>query len=180
MKKKEMSPFQIFLSALKLSSITFGGGFVMIGMMERKFVQETEILRSEEMMDIAAIAQSAPGAVAVNAWILLGYRLAGLPGSLIATLGAVLPPLFIIGVLSLIYQQFITSPVVATIMKGLQIGVAAIIVDLVLTLIQAIAGDSRPIDFLLAFAALIALLQFNVPIYMIILIYAALGLWRKK
>lgn len=180
MKHRDMSLMRIFLSAIKLSFITFGGGFVMIGMMERKFVQEKELLRSEEMMDIAAIAQSAPGAVAVNAWILLGFRLAGLAGSLIATLGAVIPPLLIIGVLSFFYQQFIASTTIALIMKGLQIGVAAIIVDLVLTLANSIAQDSRPVDFLLAVAALIAILNYRIPIYLVILVYAALGLWRKK
>ena len=101
-----------------------------MGMMERKFVQETKLLRSEEMMNIAALAQSAPGAVSINAWILLGYRLAGLAESLLATLGAVLPPLLIIGIISYFYQQFISSSTIALLMKGLQIGVAAIIVDL--------------------------------------------------
>lgn len=171
--------WQIFFTALKFSSITFGGGFVMIGMMEKKFVEEMELLNHEEMMDIAAIAQSSPGAVAVNAWILLGFRLAGLPGSLVAVLGAILPPFFIISILSLIYKQFITSSLVATIMKGMQIAVAAIISDLVINLFSSLAGDAKPWDFILVILALILILYYRLPIFILLLSFAAFGLWRK-
>lgn len=175
----KLTKWQIFFTALKFSSITFGGGFVMIGMMEKKFVEEMELLNHEEMMDIAAIAQSSPGAVAVNAWILLGFRLAGLPGSLVAVLGAILPPFFIISILSLIYKQFITSSLVATIMKGMQIAVAAIISDLVINLFSSLAGDAKPWDFILVILALILILYYRLPVFILLLSFAAFGLWRK-
>ena len=176
----KISKWKIFTTALKFSAITFGGGFVMIGMMERKFVEELELLKQEEMMDIAAIAQSAPGAVAVNAWILLGFRLQGFLGSLVAILGAVLPPFFIIGLISLVYRQFIESQMVAMIMKGMQIAVAAIISDLVINLYTSLAKDALPWDFLLVFFALLLILYYNFPIYILLISFAALGIWRKK
>lgn len=176
----KLSKWDIFTTALKFSSITFGGGFVMIGMMERLFVDELEILKQEEMMDIAAIAQSAPGAVAVNAWILLGFRLQGFLGSLVAILGAVLPPFLIIGLISLVYRQFITSPLVAMVMKGLQVAVAAIITDLVISLFSSLAQDSMAFDFIMVFMALFAILYYQLPIYILLISFAALGVWRKR
>ncbi len=176
----KVSKWQIFTTALKFSTITFGGGFVMIGMLEKKFVEELELLRHEEMMDIAAIAQSAPGAVAVNAWILLGFRLAGLGGSLVAVLGAVLPPFFIISIISLIYREFINSSLVALVMKGMQVAVAAIIADLVINLFSNLAGDSKPWDFILVLLALILILYYQIPIYLLLVSFAAFGIWRKS
>ena len=177
---KSMTLWEIFYTALKFSTTTFGGGFVMIGMMKKKFVEELGILRNEEMMDIAAIAQSAPGAVTVNAWILLGFRMAGLTGSLVAVVGAVLPPIVIIGVISFVYQQFIQSSIVAMVLKGMQIAVAAIIVDLVFSLFASLAKDAKPWDFLLVVLALILLLYYRFPIYILLISFALLGIWRKS
>ncbi|NLY36919.1 MAG: chromate transporter [Tissierellia bacterium] len=177
---KSMSLWEIFYTAIKFSSTTFGGGFVMIGMMKKKFVEELGILRDDEMMDIAAIAQSAPGAVTVNAWILLGFRMAGLTGSLVAVLGAVLPPVVIIALISVVYKQFIQSTLVAMVMKGMQIAVAAIIVDLVFSLFDSLAKDAKPWDFLLVVLALILLLYYRFPIYILLVSFALIGIWRKS
>ena len=77
----------LFLSTLQLSAFTFGGGFVIIPLMRKKFVEKLHWLDEQEMMDFAAIAQSSPGAIAVNASILIGYRIAGLPGALVTVAG---------------------------------------------------------------------------------------------
>ena len=81
----------LFLSALQLSTFTFGGGVVIIPLMRKKFVEKLHWIDEQEMMDYTAIAQSSPGAIAVNAAILVGYRVAGIAGALIAVLGTVLP-----------------------------------------------------------------------------------------
>ena len=86
----------LFLATLKISAFTFGGGFVIIPLLRRKFVEELKWIDEEEMLDLTAIAQSSPGAVAVNASILVGCRVAGLTGAVVSVLGTVIPPLFII------------------------------------------------------------------------------------
>ena len=91
-------------------------------------------IEEEEMLDLTAIAQSSPGAIAVNASILIGYRLAGIPGALLTIFGTVLPPLIILSVISLFYQAFRDSQAVSAVMKGMQAGVAAVIADVVLTM----------------------------------------------
>lgn len=82
----------LFSSMFLLSSCTFGGGFLIVSLMKKKFVEELHWLEEEEMLDITAITQSAPGPLPVNASVILGYRMTGIPGSLFAVLGTVLPP----------------------------------------------------------------------------------------
>lgn len=81
---------------------------------------------------MAAIAQSTPGAIAVNIAVLVGYRLAGITGAIISCVGTVLPPIVIISVVSMFYQAFRDSTIVSAILKGMEAGVAAVIVDLVI------------------------------------------------
>ena len=89
----------LFFSTLYLSTFTFGGGYVIIPLMKKKFVDELNWMTEEEMLNFTAIAQSSTGAVAVNASILVGYRAAGIPGALISILGTSLPPLIILSVI---------------------------------------------------------------------------------
>ena len=97
---------KLFLSTFKLSACTFGGGFVIVPLMKKRFVEELGWIGEDEMLDMIAIAQSSPGAIAVNASILVGYHVAGFPGAMITVLGTVLPPLIIISIISLFYQTF--------------------------------------------------------------------------
>ena len=103
---------ELFLSTFRLSACTFGGGFVIIPLMRKRFVEELGWIEEDEMLDLTAIAQSSPGAIAVNASILVGYHVAGVPGAMITVLGTVLPPLMIISVISLFYQAFRDNAIV--------------------------------------------------------------------
>ena len=87
---------KLFTSTFQLSACTFGGGFVIIPLMRKKFVEELHWIEEQEMLDLTAIAQSSPGAIAVNASILVGYHVAGISGALVTLIGTVLPPLIII------------------------------------------------------------------------------------
>ena len=103
---------KLFFSTLKLSACTFGGGFVIIPLMRQRFVEQLGWIEEQEMLDLIAIAQSSPGAIAVNASILVGYHVAGVPGALLTVLGTVLPPLIILSVISLFYQAFRDNAIV--------------------------------------------------------------------
>ncbi len=129
---------KLFLSTLQLSACTFGGGFVIIPLMRRKFVEELHWIEEEEMMDLTAIAQSSPGAIAVNASLLVGYRVAGIFGALITLSGTVLPPLVIISIISLFYKAFRDNVIVNMAMTGMLAGVAAVICDVVITMTKSI------------------------------------------
>lgn len=123
--------WKLFSSTFYISAFTVGGGFVIIPLMKKKFADEYHWIEEQEMLDLAAIAQSAPGALAVNAAILVGYRVAGVRGILVSTLATILPPLITISLISLFYEAFRTNPVVAAVLKGMAAGVAAVVADVV-------------------------------------------------
>ena len=90
---------KLFLSTLYLSAFTFGGGYVIVTLMKKKFVDEYHWIEENEMLDLVAIAQSAPGAIAVNGAIVVGYKLAGIAGALAAIIGTIIPPFVILSVI---------------------------------------------------------------------------------
>ena len=128
--KKDLKFFwTLFISTFTLSAFTFGGGYVIVPLMRKKFVETLGWIDEEEMLDLIAIAQSAPGPIAVNSSIIIGYRLAGIPGALVTTFGTVLPPMVILSAISQFYTAFRDNVVVSLVLKGMGIGVAAVIVD---------------------------------------------------
>ena len=119
----------LFTSMLTISSFTFGGGFVIVTLMKRRFVDELGWMDEDEMLDIAAMAQSTPGAIAVNAAVLTGTRIGGTIGMFVAVLGTVIPPFVLLSVLSLCYEAFRQLYPVRLALAGMQAGVAAVILD---------------------------------------------------
>lgn len=131
--KRDMKFYiKLFLTTLKLSAFTFGGGFVIVTLMRREFVDKFNWITESEMIDYTAIAQSSPGAIAVNASILIGYRLAGIPGIITAVVATILPPLLILTVVTYCYTLLIGNVIIQNILKGMQAGISAIIVDAVI------------------------------------------------
>ena len=96
MEKNRKFYLKLFLSTFYLSAFTFGGGYVIVPLMRKKFVNEYGWIDENEMIDLIAIAQSAPGVIAINASLIIGYKLAGILGAIVALVGTVLPPLIII------------------------------------------------------------------------------------
>lgn len=126
-----------------ISAFTFGGGYIVIPMIRKYFVQNKNLLCESELLDMAAIAQSSPGAIAVNLSVLAGYKTAGLKGAIISGLASVLPALLILSVISAGYQAFRDNTVVSAVLKGMEAGVAALIVDLVYDMCRNIFKEGR-------------------------------------
>ena len=139
----------LFLSSLQLSAFTFGGGYVIVPLMRRRFVEQLHWIDEEEMLDMTAIAQAAPGAMAVNAALLVGYRRAGFVGALVTMAGTILPPLLMLTVISYFYEAFRDNTVVALILKGMRAGVAAVIADVVVTMARGVARERRLVALIL-------------------------------
>ena len=166
---------KLFFTVFKISACTFGGGFVIIPLMRRKFVEELGWIEEQEMMDLTAIAQSSPGAIAVNASILIGYHVAGFTGAMITVLGTVLPPLTIISLISLFYQAFRDNIIVNMAMAGMLAGVAAVICDVVINMIKNIMKQKRILPLLMLAGAFTATYFFKVNIFVIILVCGIIG-----
>ena len=169
---KKNKYWQLFLSTFKLSACTFGGGFVIIPLMRERFVKELHWIEEEEML---AIAQSSPGSIAINASILVGYHVAGIPGALITVVGAALPPLIIISIISAFYQAFRSNKYVSMAMAGMLAGVAAVIFDVVINMAWPILKNKRLLPIAVMLAAFVATRFFSVNIILIILVCGVIG-----
>ena len=127
--------WKLFKSTFIISAFTIGGGFVIIPLLKAKFVDEYGWLDDKEALNLVAIAQSAPGVVAANAAISMGYRMAGFKGSMVALLATVLPPLFTLSAISYCYDFFAANEYIQLILKGMQCGATAIILNVALDLL---------------------------------------------
>ncbi len=175
--------WKLFISVFKISACTFGGGFVIIPLMRKRFVEELQWIEEQEMLDMTAIAQSSPGAIAVNAAILVGYRVAGLPGALLTVLGTVTPPLIIISLICLGYQAFRDNAIVSLMMAGMLCGVAAVILDVVIDMVKGILQKRRVLPVLVLIGSFIAVRCFSVSILLVILVCGMIGAletWHRE
>ena len=143
--------------------------------MRKKFVEEFHWIGEQEMMDLTAIAQASPGAIAVNASILVGYHAAGIPGAMVTVLGTVLPPLIIISAISMFYTAFRDSMIVNIFMEGMLAGVAAVICDVVMTMSGAVIKQRRTLPLLMLMVSFLAVRYWNINIIIIILVCGGVG-----
>lgn len=168
----------LFTSMLTISAFTFGGGFVIVSLMKKKFVDALHLLDEEEMLDMTALAQSAPGAIAVNAAILVGKRIAGWPGLVVAVVATILPPIAIISVVSVMYAAFAENEWVRAVLLGMQSGVAAIICDVTANLGGRVVKSRDALNVVLMVVAFVLSAVWHVNVIAIILAAAVLGVVR--
>ena len=176
MKKDYSKLWTLFRTMFVLSSCTFGGGFVIVSLMKKKFVEELKWIEEDEMLDVTAITQSTPGPLPVNASVIIGYRMAGVLGSLAAILGTILPPMIIISVISLFYEQFRTNPYIATALQVMRAGVAAVIFDVVINLAGNVIKTKRILYIIMMITAFVAICFFKVSAMIIIFISLGIGI----
>lgn len=167
---------KLFFSTLYLSALTFGGGYVIVTLMKKQFVDELHWINEEEMLDLVAIAQSSPGAIAVNGAIVVGYKLAGIAGVLTAVLGTVIPPFLIIAAISVCYQAFRSNQLVAWMLEGMQSGVGAVIASVTFEMASGIVKERNTISLLIMAAAFAASVIWQINTVYIILACGLLGI----
>ena len=119
----------LFLTMLKIGFFTFGGGYAMIALLENEFVSKKKWIDKDEFLDVAAIAESTPGPIAINAATYIGYKNAGVVGSVVATLGVCIPSFVIIYAISLFFDAFLSFTYVAYAFQGIQICVVYLILS---------------------------------------------------
>lgn len=187
-KEKIKILWQLFRATFTLSAFTFGGGLVIVSLMKKKFVEELGWLEENEMLDITAIAQSSPGPIPINASVILGYRMAGIWGTIVAILGTALPPMLIISLISVFYSQFRENRVIATALQVMRAGVAAVILDVVVNLARNVWKTKRMLYVGLMAAAFFAVVVMDVSAMTVILICLSVGImdviwsgiWKKE
>lgn len=169
---------KLFLSTLYLSTFTFGGGYVIITLMKKKFVDDYHWIDDNEMLDLVAIAQSAPGPIAVNGAIVVGYKLAGVPGLLLAIMGTIIPPFVILSVISLFYEAFKSNIWVSLMLSGMQAGVGAVIASVVYDMGKGVVKEKNAVSILIMLAAFIAVYAAGISVIYVILACGLLGAVR--
>ena len=132
----------LFFTFFKIGLFTFGGGYAMIALLEEEFIQRRKWLDKDEFLDMAAIAESTPGPVAINSATSLGYKLAKVPGAATATVAVCLPSFLIIYAISLFFEQFTQLTVIANAFKGIQVCVIYLIFSAGVRMLKAL--DKSP------------------------------------
>lgn len=169
---------QLFTTTFLISAFTFGGGYVIVPLMKKAFVERLNWFDEAEMLDIIAIAQSTPGAIAVNSAVMVGYRVAGLLGAVVTLFATVLPPLCAMMIVSYYYLVFRDNPIVAAVLKGMQAGVAAVIIKAVWDMGRPLFAKNAYRDIVVVVAAFVAAAWLRWHILLVLVVGTALRwLW---
>ena len=178
MKSKKEVLLKLFISTLYLSAFTFGGGYVIVTLMKKKFVDECHWIEEDEMLDLVAIAQSSPGAIAVNGAIVVGYKLAGLAGALVAIVGTVIPPFLIISLISVFYNAFRENYIIAQLLEWMQAGVGAVIAAVVFDMGEGVVRGKNAGSIIIMLGAFIAACIFSINVVYIVIVCLLIGVVR--
>jgi len=171
-RRKKLLP--LFLTFLKIGGFTFGGGYAMIPIIQREIVEKKKWITDEDILEIIAIAESTPGAIAINSATFVGYRVAGFFGALLATLGVVLPPFCIIFAISFVLRQFSELRAVKYAFWGIRAGVLALICKALWSMYKKV--DKGLIPYIVMAAAFIVTAVFDVNVLYVIIGCAVFGL----
>ncbi len=169
----------LFMLFMKIGLFTFGGGYAMISLIRREFIEKRKWVTATEFTDMIAISESTPGPLAINSATYVGYKIGGFWGALLSTVGVVIPSFVIIYVISLFLEQFLELAAVAAAFKGIQVAVAFLILSAGVKMFKEM--DKTPITVIMAvlvFAVMILLDVFSLSFSSIwlILIGAGVGL----
>lgn len=166
----------LFKSTFLISAFTVGGGMVIIPLLKAKFVDEYGWIDDKETLDIVAIAQSMPGVMAINASIMLGYRMSGLMGTMVTLMATILPPLITMSLIALFYDLFAHNHYIQLVLKGMQCGATAIIINVVINLVQKLFKKKLILPCLIFFATMLAVLVFDVNLMYCVIVDGLIGL----
>ncbi|MBQ4280907.1 MAG: chromate transporter [Spirochaetales bacterium] len=176
--------WMLFSGMFYISAFTFGGGFVIATFVKKKFSDELGWIDESEMLDLIALAQSAPGAIAVNVAILVGWKVFGVIGMIASVLGTILPPMIILTAVSFIYNLIADNMYVAMVLKGMQAGVAAIILSVSIDFAVKVMKEKSILYDALIVAAFVLSFFFKVNVVFLIiaalLLGVALAFFRRK
>jgi len=165
---------EIFTTFFKIGCFTFGGGYAMIPLIEREIVTKKGWVKEEEVIDVFAVAQSAPGAIAINSSTIVGYKIAGLKGALAATLGVVLPSFIIITIIATFFARFQDNPIVKAAFRGIAPSVVALILMASVKVGKAVIKDK--LEVVILALSIIMVVVFKMSAILVIIVGAAVGL----
>lgn len=173
-KKKLSKKLELFLIFLKIGAFTFGGGYAMIPIIEREVVEKRSWISGDDILEIIAIAESTPGPIAINSATFVGSRVAGFWGSVVATLGIVIPSFVVIAAISTVLREFSHIKVIQYAFFGIRAGVLALLIKALFTMAKK--TPKNIISWVVAALAFIFATFFDINILFIIIGCAIIGL----
>lgn len=160
----------LFKANIIISCLAVGGGYMIIPLVKKQFIDNAKAFDFDELIEMYAIAQSAPGAIATNLSAIVGYKIAGFIGSVVSCIAAILPPLVIMSVVALCYQKVIDNHEINAALKGMIAAIAAIIIDVVYDMGKNVARTKEVLGFFTAAAVFAAAFIFNVNAILLIVV----------
>lgn len=172
---RKFSLWILFKSTFLISAFTVGGGMVIVPLLKAKFVDEYHWIDDKETLDLVAIAQSMPGIMACNTSIMLGYRMGGYPAAITALFATILPPLIFLTIIAYFYDLFAHNEYVQMVLKGMQCGATAIIINVVIGLLQKQLKKKLVLPICILLGTFVANYFFAVPLMYCIFVDAIIG-----
>ncbi len=172
--------FEMFFCFFKIGAFTFGGGYAMIPLIEKEFVDNKGWISKDDFVDIIVLSQSLPGALAINSSLFVGYKIFGVIGAIIALLGVVIPSFFIIIVISMLFVKFRNNPIVVQGFNGIKAAVPMLVLFAIISLSKSLKKNIPTL--LIMVISIFLLLYFNLhPILLILFsIFCGIIFFRKK
>ena len=174
MKENFRKALKLFIVFFKIGAFTFGGGYAMVPIIQSEVAEKRGWIKNEDILDILAISESTPGPIAINSATFVGYQVAGVFGSVMATLGVVLPSLIIISVVSYFFKQFLEFKIVKYAFMGIRAGVLALIVKAAKNMMKACPKNW--VAYVILALAFILTAVFDVNVFVVIIGSAVAGL----
>lgn len=157
---KSKQLISLFLNMLKIGLFTFGGGYAMIALLENELIAKKKWIAKDEFLDMVAIAESTPGPIAINAATYIGYKMAGVLGSLVATVAVCIPSFAIIYLISLFFDAFLSLTLVAYAFKGIQVCVIYLILSAGLNMLKKM--EKNAFNVIIISATVVCMIAFSV------------------
>lgn len=152
--------WELFITFFKIGLFTFGGGYAMVAMIESICVKEKEWITHDDMMNVAVIAESTPGPIAINCATFVGYHQANLIGSIVTTLGIILPPFLIIYIVSMFFDVFLEITLIANAFKGIKIAVGLLIFNAAINMIKKM--PKKAFSRIIMLSSFVVMLMINI------------------
>ena len=168
----------LFFTYFRVGAVTFGGGYAMIPILEREIVKKKNWVTEEELLDYYAISQCTPGVIAVNAATFVGYKIKGVWGSIIATLGVITPSIIIITIIANMLSVFSENTYVESAFKGISIAVCALVLTTIINLLKK--NVKNIFSVFMAVGAFLAIGVFSLSPIIVVLTVLAASLVRFK
>ena len=177
--KKVYTNIFLFKVTFFISCISFGGGYVIMPIMKKYFVERMKLLSECELLDLYAIAQTAPGAIAVNSSVLVGYRIAGKTGALISSLGTILPPFIAISVIAQFYSGFVANVYISKLLAGMAVGVAAVMLEFLFNMLKIIWREKSFFLLSVVLLSFLAVEFFKVNAALVLILSAIVSFFKS-